>query len=470
MAGAVRIRSQLLVAFVVPAVLAIALLAWFADAAARRSLDDALGERLSSIAQAAATAVPARVMALERGDDDARSRRSAMKKLGRLQAATGVARILVVRTEGDEAILDTEGTLRVGDVYDRARFDRLEIEGTKKKQGSASVLFEGPGGMPYKTGYAAFLGDEDEVLGYVAVNAAASYTDAIDELRRTVAGIALFAILSLAAAALLIARRLSDPIAALSASAATIGEGRLDADIPIGGPEETVVLGKTMRAMTRSLEARDEEMQMMLAGIAHEVRNPLGGIELFGGLLREDLEEGDKRRKHVDKILRELGTLSKVVNDFLDFARRAEPDPRPTNLHDMLFEVVTIAEKDAADKGTKLDLDVDSKLEAKLDPEAMKRAILNLVRNAVQASPKEDGRVRIGATADGEGVQIVVEDNGPGIPSENSEEIFTPFFTTKQKGTGLGLALVKKSVVQHGGTIVVETANSGGARFVITLP
>lgn len=470
MQGGIRIRSQLLVALVVPVVLAIAMLGYFAEGQTRRALDDALGERLTSIAETAATIIAPRIVVLERGDDDSRTRKSAMQKLERIRSSTHVSRILLVRTPGDEALLDTARTLKVGDDYGRARFDRVELQQVRAKSSAASVLFEGTDGRPYKTGYAPFLDESGAVVGYVVVNAAATYTEAIDELRRSLGFIALVAVLFTVVLAMLLARRLSDPLAALSAAAERIGAGQLDADVPVDGPHETVVLGRTMRSMSVSLEAREEEMQLMLAGIAHEVRNPLGGIELFGGLLDEDLEEGDPRKKHVKKILRELGVLSKVVNDFLDFARRREPEPTPTSLQDLLFEVVSITEGDAQAHGATVTLDVEEGLVAALDPEAIKRAVLNLARNAIQASPKGDGQVRLLAARSAEGVTIAVEDNGPGIPVEKREEVFTPFFTTKQKGTGLGLALVKKSVTEHGGSIAVEEAPMGGARFVIRLP
>jgi two-component system sensor histidine kinase HydH len=91
------------------------------------------------------------------------------------------------------------------------------------------------------------------------------------------------------------------------------------------------------------------------------------------------------------------------------------------------------------------------------------------VRNGIQAAPKE-GRVQVAARANGPGLVIEVMDDGPGIPQEKRQEIFAPFYTTKQKGTGLGLALVKKAVDAHGGRISVTDAEGGGAKFIIELP
>lgn len=500
MARPFALRHQLFVALVAPAVLAIAATAYLADVVARRSLEDALGDRLCSIAQSAATLVGPQVLLLARGDDESRSLRNARQKLAALTEATGVEGILVVRAPAQpggpaEAIVDSNGVLRAGDEYTRARFDRAELEAVALGRSTASVLFEGPDGRPYKTGYAPLRDEAGAVGGYVGVRARASFHAAIDRLRHTMGGIALAGMALLALAAQLSARHVAVPLARLSEAARRIGEGKLDTAIPTGGPAEAQILGDTMRAMAASLAARDREMQLMLAGIAHEVRNPLGGIELFGGLLREDLEASDPRRKHVDKILKELRALTRVVNDFLDFARRARPELRPVELRALAGDVAALAAGDAQAAEVRVRTDVPEGLLVQADVDQLKRALLNLTRNAIQASPKGQ-EVTISAAisaeasaaisaeiaapgsragvplapAPGARVEIAVRDHGPGIPPERAAEVFTPFFTTRQKGTGLGLALVKKVVDAHGGEVRVETAEGGGARMVIALP
>lgn len=463
------LRQQLFVALVVPALIAMAALAFMADVVARNALEQALGARLCAVAQAAATTVSPRITLLDRGDDDSRLARRTRAKLKGLAESTEVARVFLVSATSSRLLVDTDPTSKVGDEHTRARFDAVELERVQRGQSAASVLFLGPAGRPYKTGYAPLFDDEGAVIGYAGVAAPASYTDAIDQLRTTMAFVAGIGFLLLFGAALFSARRVAVPLSALEAAAERIGAGELDTEIPAGGPREAQVLAETMRQMTASLKAREEQMQMMLAGIAHEVRNPLGGIELFGGLLKEDLE-GDPRQKHVQKILRELGTLSKVVNDFLDFARKRAPEPRTVSMFDLGFEVVSLTEKDASDRAVKLELEVDKALEVHVDPESLKRAVLNLVRNGVQAAPEGTGHVRLSASVEAGELRIIVEDDGPGVPDDKRAEVFTPFFTTKQKGTGLGLALVQKTAEDHGGRVTVEASELGGARFVLSLP
>jgi signal transduction histidine kinase len=467
--ASVTLKNQLLAVLVVPAVLVIVATAFFADVAARRALESSLGDRLTSIAEAATTLVDPTVLLLQKGEDNLRTKKNALAKLTKLAAATGVERIVIVRFQDGAALIDTSEELNVGDEYTRAIFDRTELESVQKGKGIASILFSGPDGRRYKTGYGPLYDEEQKVAGFAAVDGRASFFEAIDELRRTMGAVAILACLLLVAAALISAKRVSVPLSKLSEAAQRIGEGHLDTEIPSGGPEEAIVLEKTMRSMSRSLRVREEELQMMLAGIAHEVRNPLGGIELFGGLLREDLDEKDPRRKHVDKILKELATLARVVNDFLDFARRAEPQLRPTELHDLLEEVAQISARDASTSEVEVSLSAERGVAANVDPDQMKRAVLNLVRNGIQAAPK-GGRVKIRLEKNGTATRIVISDNGPGIPKDKRQEIFAPFFTTKQKGTGLGLALVKKTVDAHRGTILVGEAEGGGAELTIELP
>lgn len=464
-----RLKNQLIAVLVVPAVLVIGATAYLADAAARRALEESLGDRLTSIAEAATTLVDPNVLLLQKGEDELRTKKNVLAKLERLREATGTRRIVVVRFADSAALVDTTDELKVGDEYTRALFDRTELESVKLGESMASILFNGPDGRRYKTGYAPLYNEEERIAGFTAVDGHASFFDAIDELRATTGAILLLAIAVLLAAALILSKRVAVPLTALSAAAERIGEGDLQTEIPSGGPDEAVVLETTMRSMARSLMLRDEEMQLMLAGIAHEVRNPLGGIELFGGLLREDLEDGDPRRKHVDKILKELHTLSRVVNDFLDFARRAPPQLRLTDLRDLLDEVVQLSQRDASALEVDVQLHAEAGIAANIDADQMKRAVLNLVRNGIQAAPK-GGRVRITLAKNAGATRIIIADNGAGIPKEKRQEIFTPFFTTKQKGTGLGLALVKKAVDAHGGTILVGDAEGGGAELTIELP
>jgi signal transduction histidine kinase len=206
-------------------------------------------------------------------------------------------------------------------------------------------------------------------------------------------------------------------------------------------------------------------MQMMLAGIAHEVRNPLGGLELYAGLLRDALANQPERLDEVARIEREVGHLKAVVNEFLEFARRPAPRLESVALRPLFDE---IRELTAVPGGATVTVDAPDGLAVRADAAQVRRALLNLARNAVAAA--RGGNIQIAAAAQGARVQLEVRDDGPGVPEELREKIFAPFFTTREKGTGLGLAFVREIARDHGGEVVVRAAPGGGSVFSFDLP
>ena len=241
--------------------------------------------------------------------------------------------------------------------------------------------------------------------------------------------------------------------------------------------DEIGVLARSLERMRAELEGRDRQLQMMLAGIAHEVRNPLGGIELFSGLLAEELTGDAEKTAHLGRIRTELSHLTRLVEEFLDYARERPLDCSAVPARKMLLEVCDLVAPEAerrrvtvtvAGEGSGPTVDADESL--------LRRAVLNLMRNAVQATP-EGGTVTCGAEARpgedrgaGDRVVLSVSDTGPGVPAGQRATIFEPFFTTRERGSGLGLALVHKCAEAHGGAVTVTDAEGGGARFEITLP
>jgi signal transduction histidine kinase len=223
-----------------------------------------------------------------------------------------------------------------------------------------------------------------------------------------------------------------------------------------------------MDRMRLQIAERDARMQQMLAGIAHEVRNPLAGMTLFAGILRDELPEGDERRGHVLKIQRELGYLERVVNDFLEYARRPKPELADVPLGDLLAEVAQMASTD----DVAIAVDVTA-ITAHADRGQLRRALINLAKNAVQAATSSGQRgddvVKLSATTSDSELAIAVWNRGKEISAATSGKLFEPFFTTREKGTGLGLAFVREIVADHGGRIDVTSA-SGETTFTVVLP
>lgn len=216
----------------------------------------------------------------------------------------------------------------------------------------------------------------------------------------------------------------------------------------------------------------------MAAGIAHEIRNPLGAIQLYAGMVIEDLQpEASRPEMALDgarKIASCVRGLNAIVGDVLSFAREIEPQLQTVVSTDLFNRVVEahVPAIDAA--GVTIDRqDLDREpIAFRGDGNLLHQALLNLVRNAVEAAQAGDERrVVLDATCDGEDVTLTVADTGSGIPDDAIDRIFNPFFTTRNSGTGLGLAIVHRIIDAHGGAIAVHNdPQTGGAVFQLTLP
>jgi len=349
--------------------------------------------------------------------------------------------------------------------------DRHELERVFAGAPTSSVLFEGTGGKLYKAGYAPVTreGRDRTVVAALRVEAPAAYFAELGALatRLVTSGALLAAVVVLAS--FVVAARLTRPLRRLAGAAVRIGQGDLDAPVAAAGHDEIAVLARTLDEMRAALRARDERLQMMLAGIAHEVRNPLGGIELFAGILREEV--GPASQGHVARIEKELAHLKSVVGDFLEYARRPKPELAPVDLGALATEVREVLTADAAAAQVTLALAIDGRAPviAAADAKQIRRALMNLVRNGIQATPA-GGTVAIHVADEGGRARVTVRDTGAGIAAERLPKIFDPFYTTKEKGTGLGLAFVREIIADHGGVLDVDSAVGQGTRVAIDLP
>jgi len=214
----------------------------------------------------------------------------------------------------------------------------------------------------------------------------------------------------------------------------------------------------------------------MAAGLAHEIRNPLGGIALYASMLERELDGQPKPQDAAKQISRAVRSLDQLVSEILDFAQEHRLQRRLCKLGDVINEVrQAIALFPDTQNATLTIAPTDAQIMVDADPPRLRQALLNLIVNAMQAAGGR-GRVRLSARrlAENQGqsgeVQIEVCDDGPGIPVESLDRIFNPFFTTKASGTGLGLAIVHRIAEAHGGSVRATNRADGGARFVLSIP
>ncbi|MHC4870240.1 MAG: two-component system sensor histidine kinase NtrB [Planctomycetota bacterium] len=220
--------------------------------------------------------------------------------------------------------------------------------------------------------------------------------------------------------------------------------------------------------LTLQRKERLAALGQMAAQLAHEIRNPLGGIELYASLLERSLAEKPEERELSKKIISATSSLNRLVEDMLTFARPSELQKvkvNPSSLLDCAAELVF-----ASFQGSAISVTRDyMECEVMLDPDLMQRAFMNVIFNAVQFM-EEKGELRLSAhVAENDKGSILIlkiSDTGPGVPANIKEQVFNPFFTRRENGTGLGLAIVQKIIQDHEGTVFIEDNLPHGAVFV----
>lgn len=223
-----------------------------------------------------------------------------------------------------------------------------------------------------------------------------------------------------------------------------------------------------LRALEAQAELRNRLSSLgeMAAGIAHELRNSMGVISGYMRLLESKVDPSLSRT--VASVNKEVETMSSIVNGFLSFARPAKPSLADTDLAALMSECASAAIADAAQKPIEVIREFQGPLTIKLDRVLMKQAFMNLFKNAVEAMP-EGGTIKLSAEVSSGAAHITVSDTGHGIPEGIRDKIFLPFYTTKEHGTGLGLAMVYRIITSHMGSIEAESGGRG-TTFNITIP
>jgi two-component system sensor histidine kinase PilS (NtrC family) len=210
----------------------------------------------------------------------------------------------------------------------------------------------------------------------------------------------------------------------------------------------------------------------LAAGLAHEIRNPLASLSGAVELLSADLRAEDAASRRLAEIVRcETARLNRLVTDFLTYARPGPGELEPVSVRDLLAELRQLWNA-AEYGGVELRVAADAQCVARANPDQLRQVLWNLARNAAEAQPA-DGRVQISARldlTDGRWVEIAVEDRGVGIPAADVERVFEPFYTTKPKGTGLGLATVHRIVEAHGGRLALASRPGEGTAVRLRLP
>jgi len=441
-----KIRNKLILLYLSPILILILWFGTFFYLIMQQGLETELSKRLISIGQAASLQIPNEsILLLEKGDEDTRLYQNIRQKLINLKELNNIERIYIF-TNNNLSLVDTRDDVPIGYEYLRHAFDEEELARVRKGETAASVLFTGKDGKIYKNGYISVsLADENQI--FIATEGNADFYLTLRKIRGSILWLFFSIVVSIIGVSLIFAKRIGSPIGNLVKAVNKISAGNLDAKVNIKSSDEIGLLGTKFNEMRDNLIDRDNRMQMMLQGIAHEVRNPLGGIELFIGLLEEDHAESENSKSYIGKVKKELYNLNTIVDDFLDYAKNIDVHAKPVNFKDFAEEMALFFSKDMKKLNIQFETDIHIKENnlAVFDKEYFKRVFLNLFKNSIQAMP-HGGKILLQAHIikqklngkEKPRLEINFYDNGVGISKDNNEKLFTPFFTTKEKGTGLG--------------------------------
>jgi signal transduction histidine kinase len=296
-------------------------------------------------------------------------------------------------------------------------------------------------------------------------------------------------------AVMIMATRTVRPLRRLAERAKEIARGDYSQRVDASSNDEIGALGREFNQMAAALEEREQQLirserlaavGKIAAHITHEVRNPLSSVGLNAELLEEtvarlaasstaDPAEAEEARALLRAIGKEVDRLTEITEAYLRFARLPRPRLEREDLRALVQALVAFIQPELAAANITVDADLPTGLPPVLaDENQLRQALLNLLRNAKEAMG-DGGRLTLRARAiaddrGGDSVELEIGDTGPGIRAEHLGKVFDPFFSTKEGGTGLGLALTQQIIVEHGGTIAVSSVAGQGTTFRLRLP
>jgi nitrogen fixation/metabolism regulation signal transduction histidine kinase len=335
-----------------------------------------------------------------------------------------------------------------------------------------------PDAVPFSLGRVLPLGEAGQVqLRFGRAGALAAEADVLRAFVLLAAsGLALAGLLGV-----LMARRITRPVEALTRGARRVAEGERDVQVVARASGEVEELVRTFNRMTQELQATTERLvvseriaawQEVARRLAHEIKNPLTPIQMSLETLLAAQGANDPRfaalfRESAGVVLEEVDRLRRIVDEFSRFARLPKPQLAPLELGELAQSVLALYAAPRA--GLRLHAQLAPGVHTRADRDQLTQVLVNLIKNAEEAMPGGgDIHVRVHGTA--RDALLEVEDSGPGVAPEDRAHIFEPYFTTKAGGSGLGLAIASRILQEHGGRLEVGGEPGAGARFSLVLP
>jgi signal transduction histidine kinase len=327
---------------------------------------------------------------------------------------------------------------------------------------------------------------DQKVIGQVLASILANdVADSLNELHSRNIVISLSLFLSISLVSFIMIRRMMHPLQNLTIAARRIAQGDFDVALGEKGSGEHAELASAFNVMTgklRELRNFEERLRGMerhvilsetAATLAHEIRNPLNFINLTAGrLIHKFLPSGESQRKEycvlIDDLKAQVKYLNDMVNDFLRVGKPLKLHKTPFPAADLIAQTELLLKQQLLAKNITFIPRIPEGLLLNVDVEQMRLVLLNLIGNSIEVAGNS-GEVILQGSEDSRTVVLSIRDNGPGIPAEDLEKIFEPYYTRRAGGTGLGLTLARRIIEEHDGRIHAVNNETGGASFVITL-
>ncbi len=414
-------------------------------------------------------------------------RRLDQEFLASLELPAGTRAMLYTNAGGTyspESLVDAAGPV--------AQAGRLEplVDRVKGSGGEQSVVVswssdpadsENVDAIPLKT-------EKGELLGMLLVGNSGRALVAVERRIRStallVAGLAL--VLAIVVSTWL-ASRVTRPVEQLAQAAREVAAGNWQAQVQVDSSDELGEMAGAFNRMTQELTDQRERLvqaervaawRELARRLAHELKNPLFPLQITVENLLKAREHGGEQfdevfRESASTLLAEIANLKAIIDRFSEFSKMPQPQLQPVDLNQLVRNVLQVHQAQMGAEGgpkivAKLQLD-DQLGKVAADPELLHRALANLVLNAMDAMPR-GGTLTLRTRASGENACVDVSDTGSGLSKEECDRLFTPYYTTKEHGTGLGLAMVQSVVSDHQGRIGVKSAPGQGTTFSIELP
>jgi len=464
-----HIRTKILALFALNVVLWLTFLGVIFYWITSRSLENQLEDSLKATAAVLASQWDGSLLLpLKPGMENSALYQSFLERLQRLKQQTDLDAIYIASSERTN-ILSTERNLRIGQPLPKLDILGKQLDETLAGRTSASLLIQVEDHY-YKSALAPIY-SQNRVVAVLIADISPHYLTYLQTFRNSIFLFTGIALLCCIFSAHLFSRTITTPISRMVKGVEEISKARYEQPLALGGSDELSHLATSIENMRQNILHRDIQMKMMLSGIAHEIRNPLGGIELFAGILAKE-KLGPEQRAYMERIQSEIQNLKKLLNEFLDFARPRTLESEDISMPHLLSEIETLFSEEILQKGAQWILDVQPGIETiQADRSKLKQALFNLYKNAFQALPSSNGQIQTKLHKNGAGVLLEISNTQRDpLAAETCRRIFEPFFTTKEKGMGLGLPLAKGIIEAHGGELKLIENESTKITFAVRLP